>query len=228
MARDRSRRAHPATSAVLRGLAGLHVPSSRRQGRRLRAWRRPGRGRPGPVPAPTACASPPSTRPWRFGPAGIVAPIHVLYPIPASGAGDAAAGRAIGHRRRRGLRPVACSRPSAACRPGSPSSPSRSRSRRAWAAAGVVVERRAGPRPASSCRRRLRPVALWTHLQAPEDPDLHRDPARPVRRGIRIARSVPAWTLPRHVSASAGVLTGIVPPYEGVRPGPGHLRPDPG
>ncbi len=62
------------------------------------------------------------------------------------------------------------------------------------------------------------PSALWTHLQAPEDPDATAIQLARFDEASRIL-AASGLAMPRHVSASAGVLTGIVPAYEGFRPG---------
>ena len=70
-------------AALRGGPAGRRPARARRQGRRLRPRRGPGRGGRSRRPAPTASASPPSTRRSSCGRAGSAAPLLVLFAGPA-------------------------------------------------------------------------------------------------------------------------------------------------
>ena len=148
---------------------------------------------------------------------GVQGPIHVLYPIPASGAGEAASAGlsvTIGDRESEEslLRAVA-------------------RLPAGSASLGIHVEVETGlgrggiglAELAAAMRRlhaatAVHPAALWTHLQAPEDADLTAIQLARFDEASAIVRAT-GLDMPRHVAASAGILTGIVPAYEGIRPG---------
>lgn len=162
---------------------------------------------------------------------GIGVPIHVLYPIPAGGVGEAATARlsvTVGDRASEESLLDAVGR----LPPGLPPLAVQVEVETGLGRGGIAVAE------LGAALVRLReadgvvPSALWTHLQAPEDPEL---------TAIQLARfdqasailAASGLTMPRHVSASAGVLTGIVPSYEGFRPGlaiyglvPDELDPD--
>jgi alanine racemase len=162
---------------------------------------------------------------------GLDGPIHVLYPIPASGVADAAAA---------GLSVTIGDRESEESLLGAVARlPDGHRS------LGIHVEVETGLgrggiglAELGSAMARLHaasgvhPAALWTHLQAPEDADLTAVQLARFDEAFAIVRAA-GLDMPRHVAASAGVLTGIVPAYDGIRPGlaiyglvPDELAPD--
>jgi Alanine racemase len=64
----------------------------------------------------------------------------------------------------------------------------------------------------------VHPAALWTHLQAPEDDGLTAAQLARFRAASEIVRAA-GLVMPRHVAASAGILAGNVPAFDGIRPG---------
>ena len=148
---------------------------------------------------------------------GIGGPIHVLYPIPATGVGEAA---------RAGLSVTIGDRESEEALLGAVG-----RLPGGTASLGVHVEVETGlgrggiglaglgaAMDRLHAASGVHPAALWTHLQAPEDREL---------TAVQLARfdeasaivDAAGLEMPRHVAASAGILTGIVPAYDGIRPG---------
>ena len=73
----------------------------------------------------------------------------------------------------------------------------------------------------------VRPAALWTHLQAPEDDELTVAQLALFDQAAEIARAAGS-PLPRHVAASAGILARNVPAVRGCPSRPLGLRPGPG
>ena len=101
---------------------------------------------------------------------GITGPIHVLYPIPASGVGDAAtAGLSVTIGDAASERSLAAA--AAALPPGTPELAVHVEVETGLGRGGVAVERLAETLERLARAPGLRPAALWTHLQAPEDAD---------------------------------------------------------
>ena len=148
---------------------------------------------------------------------GITGPIHVLYPVPGSGVGDAA---------RAGLSVTVGDRDSVDSLTGAVAVLATSLASLAvhveietgLGRGGIAPDDRAAVLVRLGGSAGLRPAALWTHLQAPEDDDLTAGQLARFDEACRIVRSA-GLDLPRHVAASAGVLAGNVPAYEGIRPG---------
>ena len=92
LARDRPRRAARQPRGAPAAWPAGHRRPAGRQGRRLRPRRGPGRPRRSRRPAPTASASPRSTRRSSCARGGIAAPILVLYPVPPALVADGARG----------------------------------------------------------------------------------------------------------------------------------------
>ena len=148
---------------------------------------------------------------------GIGGPIHVLYPIPASGVGEAAAAGlsvTIGDRGSEENLLGAVARLPV----GSASLGVHVEVETGLGRGGIGLTELAAAIDRLHAAAGVHPAALWTHLQAPEDVEL---------TAIQLARFDEASAIvhatgldmPRHVAASAGILTGIVPAYDGVRPG---------
>jgi alanine racemase len=148
---------------------------------------------------------------------GVTGPIHVLYPIPAAGVGDAAAADVsitLGDSTAVGPLLEAVAR----CPVGTPTLVVHLEVETGLGRGGIAVDDLASTLSGLKGGTGVRPAALWTHLQAPEDD------AVTVAQLVRFDR---AWEvalaagldLPRHVAASAGILRGNVPVYDGIRPG---------
>ena len=148
---------------------------------------------------------------------GITGPIHVLYPIPASGVGDAAtAGLSVTIGDEASERSLAAA--AAALPPGTPELAVHLEVETGLGRGGVAVDALAGSLDRLARTPGLRPAALWTHLQAPEDADRTVAQLARFEDASRMARAT-GVDLPRHAAASAGILAGNVPAYDGVRPG---------
>ena len=148
---------------------------------------------------------------------GITGPIHVLYPIPASGVGDAAtAGLSVtigDAASERSLAAAAADLP-----PGTPTLAVHVEVETGLGRGGVTMDGLAGALERLAVAPGLRPAALWTHLQAPEDAERTIAQVARFEEASGIATAV-GLDLPRHAAASAGILAGNVPAYDGIRPG---------
>jgi alanine racemase len=149
--------------------------------------------------------------------AGIPGPIHVLYPVPPSGVGDAATNRlsvTIGDRASEALLLEAV----AALPAGTAQVAVHIEVETGLGRGGIDVADLASSMARLIAAKGVRPTAVWTHLQAPEDAHLTADQLARFDRAAAIARdAIPG--IARHVAASAGILTGNVPAYDGIRPG---------
>jgi alanine racemase len=148
---------------------------------------------------------------------GITGPIHVLYPIPASGVGDAAtAGLSVtigDAASERSLAEAVASLP-----PGTPELAVHIEVETGLGRGGVAVDGLGVALARLVDAPGLRPAALWTHLQAPEDADRTVAQLARFEDASAIAHTA-GLDLPRHAAASAGILAGNVPVFDGVRPG---------
>ena len=148
---------------------------------------------------------------------GIGGQIHVLYPVPPSGVGDAA---------RAGLSVTIGDRASeesllgavARLLPGSPSLGVHVEVETGLGRGGLAIADLGGAMERLHAAPGVHPAALWTHLQAPEDVDLTAIQLASFDIAFKIVRAA-GLDMPRHVAASAGILTGIVPAFDGIRPG---------
>lgn len=148
---------------------------------------------------------------------GIGGQIHVLYPIPPTGVGDAAlAGLSvtIGDRASEESLLGAVAR----LTPGSPSLGVHVEVETGLGRGGLAIADLGGAMERLHAAPGVHPAALWTHLQAPEDADLTAIQLASFDIAFKIVRAA-GLDMPRHVAASAGILTGIVPAYDGIRPG---------
>ena len=148
---------------------------------------------------------------------GVTGPIHILYPIPASGVGDAAAaGLSVTVGDAASERSLATA--VGALPAGTPALAVHVEIETGLGRGGVGVDELEDLLGRLVADPGLEPAALWTHLQAPEDP------ARTVAQlarfdaASRIAHEA-GLALPRHAAASAGILAANVPAYDGIRPG---------
>lgn len=148
---------------------------------------------------------------------GVTGPIHVLYPVPPSGVGDAAMN---------GLS-VTIGDPAsvsdllgavAALPAGTPILPVHIEVETGLGRGGIGVADLGPALGALLSSSGVRPAALWTHLQAPEDEALTAAQLARFEQASEIVRAT-GQRLPRHVAASAGILSATVPSYDGVRPG---------
>jgi len=149
--------------------------------------------------------------------AGVPGPIHVLYPIPAGGVGEAAmAGLSVtvGD----DASEAALAAAAAALPAGTPPLAVHVEIETGLGRGGVEVDALGGLLRRLATADGLRPAALWTHLQAPEDAPRTVAQLARFEAASRIATEA-GLDLPRHAAASAGILAGNVPAYDGVRPG---------
>ena len=148
---------------------------------------------------------------------GVDGPIHVLYPIPVGGVGDAAANRlsvTLGdHTLVGGLLAAVAALPT-----GTPALAVHVEVETGLGRGGIAVDQLAPAMERLRATPGVHPDALWTHLQAPEDDGLTADQLARFKAAAQVVRSI-GLVLPRHVAASAGILTGNVPAFEGIRPG---------
>jgi len=148
---------------------------------------------------------------------GVSGPIHVLYPVPAAGVGDAATnGLSVtlgDHTLVGGLLAATAALPA-----GTPALAVHVEVETGLGRGGIAVAEIAAAMERLVTAPGIRPAALWTHLQAPEDDELTAVQLARFQAASDVVRGV-GLDLPRHAAASAGILTGNVPAFEGIRPG---------
>jgi len=148
---------------------------------------------------------------------GVGGPIHVLYPVPATGVGDAATdGLSVtlgDHTLVRGLLAAVAALPG-----GTPALAVHVEVETGLGRGGIAVAELAPAMRRLAAATGIRPAALWTHLQAPEDDGLTAVQLARFQAASDVVRGL-GLDLPRHAAASTGILTGNVPAFEGIRPG---------
>ena len=203
-----------------RGAAGRCPRGARRQGRRLRPRRGPGRPRARGWPAPTACASPRGTRRSSCAARGVRLPILVLFPSRRGSRAEAARSahqprRSATRRCWRGRSMRGLGRPRSAG--GAPPPATRGRGR-----IGPRARRlRSATRPAVAAIRSTSGVdlaGLWSHIGSPDDP-------------ARTAAQLTAFGDARAVLGSAVLARRSDPPLHGRSTSPraaaSSVRPSP-
>jgi alanine racemase len=146
---------------------------------------------------------------------GIAGPIHVLFPVPATFAIEAARrGITLSAGDLDGLGPLL---DAAAAAGGSPVQleleVETGLGRGGFAPAAI-----AGVAARVTAASGVQLAGLWTHLQAAEDAERTADQLARFEVATTSLREAGLAVPPRHVAASGGVLTDVAP-YEGIRPG---------
>lgn len=147
----------------------------------------------------------------------VAGPIHVLYPIPPGGVGDAATNGlsvTIGDRAsEESLLGAVATLPA-----GTTALAVHVEVETGLGRGGIAIAELAAAMERLTTAPGVRPTALWTHLQAPEDDQLTADQLARFEQASEVIRAA-GLVLARHVAASAGILAGTVPAYDGIRPG---------
>ena len=147
---------------------------------------------------------------------GIAGPIHVLYPVPATFAGEAARqGITLSAGDVDGLEPLL---DAAGVASAGPPLQLELEVETGLGRGGFAPAMTAGVAARVTAAPGVRLAGLWTHLQAAEDGDRTADQLARFETTTTSLRDAGIAVPPRHVAASGGVLTDVAP-YEGIRPG---------